>query len=172
MKSLMYLRRKDEFPDHFERTGYIHPSGACSGPTIIFNTNCPMTMDNQIFENVWPPSLNSKNRLQNFQDMVESTIQRCFEITHFRRKIQQILEFQKVENQTVQLSSRISDVSKGHHNHPHTRHTSWSSSNEDPFLQPFSSCHFLWPRENDTGRMISIKYHPNDGYHDRCRFRM
>ena len=62
-----------------------------------------MTMHNQIFENVWPPSLDSKNRLQNFQDMVESTIQRCFEITHFRRKIQQILEFQKVENQTVQL---------------------------------------------------------------------
>ena len=61
-----------------------------------------MTMHNQIFENVWPPSLDSKNRLQNFQDMVESTIQRCFEITHFRRKIQQILEFQKVENQTVQ----------------------------------------------------------------------
>lgn len=62
-----------------------------------------MTMHNQIFENVWPPSLDSKNRLQNFQDMVESTIQHCFEITHFRRKIQQILEFQKVENQTVQL---------------------------------------------------------------------
>ena len=38
--------------------------------------------------------------------MVESTIQRCFEITHFRRKIQQILEFQKVENQTVQLELR------------------------------------------------------------------
>ena len=62
-----------------------------------------MAMHNQIFENVWPLSLDSKNRLQNLQDMVESTIQRCFEITHFRRKIQQILEFQKVENQTVQL---------------------------------------------------------------------
>ena len=29
MKSLMYLRRKDEFPDHFERTGYIHPMEDC-----------------------------------------------------------------------------------------------------------------------------------------------
>ena len=89
-------------------------SGACSGPIIIFNTNCPMTVHNQIFENVWPPSLDSKNRLQNFQDMVESTIQRCFEITHFRRKIQQILEFQKVENQTVQLEIMDFTLQKHH----------------------------------------------------------
>ena len=48
--------------------------------------------------------------------MVESTIQRCFEITHFRRKIQQILEFQKVENQTVQLELRelISSIDDGY----------------------------------------------------------
>ena len=73
-----------------------------SDPIILFNTNCPMTLDNQIFENIWLPSLDSKNRLQNFQDMVESTIQRCFEIIHFSKKTQQFLEFQKVENQTVQ----------------------------------------------------------------------
>ena len=101
-------QRIGPYKAHFIDFGAIlsdieHPSGACSGPIIIFNTNCPMAMHNQIFENVWPLSLDSKNRLQNLQDMVESTIQRCFEITHFRRKIQQILEFQKVENQTVQL---------------------------------------------------------------------
>ena len=67
-----------------------------------------MTLDNQIFENIWLPSLDSKNRLQNFQDMVESTIQRCFGIIHFSKKTQQNLEFQKIENQTVQHEFKYS----------------------------------------------------------------
>ena len=35
MKSLIYLRRKDEFPDHFERTGYIHPMDDCPSRTEL-----------------------------------------------------------------------------------------------------------------------------------------
>ena len=69
-----------------------------------------MTLDNQIFENIWLPSLDSKNRLQNFQDMVESTIQRCFGIIHFSKKTQQNLEFQKIENQTVQHETIVRSV--------------------------------------------------------------
>lgn len=35
MKSLIYLERRDRFPDHFERTGYIHPMEDCPSRTEL-----------------------------------------------------------------------------------------------------------------------------------------